>query len=1367
MAHRLEALASETGELNGWAYRDADDTLEVYDLQGRLVSITARGGHTQTLRYDAENHLETVTGPFGRVLRFAYDSAHRLVSMTDPGGGHYRYDYDDQGLLVAVHYPDDSARHYLYEDPAHGHALTGILDENSTRFATWAYDHKGRAVSAEHAGGAERVTLTYHADGSTTVTDALGAQRTYHFTTRHGVVKPKRIAGDACSGCGGAAQTFAYDSNGRIEAATDRNGNLSRYEYNSRGLQISRTEAADTSEARIITTEWHPDYRLPTRIEEPGKRSEFSYDDNARLHTRSEHDTATGALRRWTYTYTAEGLLDSVDGPRSDVQDITDHDYDAQGNRIRTTNALGHITEITAHDAHGRPLSRVDANGVTTALDYDARGRLRSRTVGEGAEAARTEFVYDNAGKLTRLTLPNGARLEYAYDGAQRLTQISDGLGNRIAYTLDDSGNRTHEDVYDADGTLRRSQSQVFDQLGRLIETIGAGNQSTHYGYDGNGNRTSVTDPLNRTTSYHFDALNRLVSMLDAANGSTGYGYDARDNPISVTDPRALVTQYRYDGLNNRIEQTSPDTGTTGYTYDAAGNLLSRTDARGITTVYSYDALNRLVTTAYPDSDLNVSLIYDQGANGIGRLTGMTDAAGRTSYEYDIHGKLSAEIKTLLGRVYTTDYVYDLAGNLRQITYPSGRTVDYTRDAAGQITAMTTSLDGLTQTVADSIAYLPFGPLESLVHGNGLTLTDSYDLDYRLTQRSTEPVQSLGYGYDAVGNIETLSDLLDTSRSQNMVYDKLDRLVSAQGLYGSLDYGYDALGNRVNFSAGTETDSYSYDSASNRLQSISGSNARSFGYDAAGNILQAGDALYSYDASNRLVRASQGTQSASYIYNGKGERVIKTVGTQTTLFHYDSDGRLLAETDDKGATLREYLYLEGQRLAMVVGEKQTAGNVYTFQGAAKDGRTTAILSANLSDRTLQLNDSEGLDISHQFSNQTWKVEQRQKRTIVRFALDEPIKLNGRLVFRHRGDDDPSNDTAKAYLRIMQPEERRVRVRYEGAVGQTRFTASDRKTGEPVTTEFAPDDRRITITFADGEKGVFDFNEENWKVTHPGPNRTRINYSYDDGHSSLNGSLLLKKHKTVATLRLQQGHRYRAVYLAMTGQTGTPASSTPGIYYMHTDHLDTPQVITDANQQIVWRTDQKPFGETTVTIDTIDNPLRFPGQYFDSETGLHYNYFRDYDPTMGRYIESDPIGLEGGLNTYAYVGGNPLTRKDPLGLFFNPNMDFSYPEELFGAAIEYELGTAEEFNDWVKRSAGAIAGCVSCEATCLFPVLASDVASEGIAQQMDKARKQARSAAVAGKLGRTIRTFRSISGVGTALGVVTCTIECKDVCNSCR
>ncbi len=109
-----------------------------------------------------------------------------------------------------------------------------------------------------------------------------------------------------------------------------------------------------------------------------------------------------------------------------------------------------------------------------------------------------------------------------------------------------------------------------------------------------------------------------------------------------------------------------------------------------------------------------------------------------------------------------------------------------------------------------------------------------------------------------------------------------------------------------------------------------------------------------------------------------------------------------------------------------------------------------------------------------------------------------------------------------------------------------------------------------------------------------------------------------------------------------------------LYFIHSDHLGAPRAITDANQSIVWRWESRPFGDSPAEEDpdgdgrTLEFNLRFPGQYYDRETGLFYNYFRDYDPATGRYIESDPIGLQGGLNTYLYANANPTKYVDPTG-----------------------------------------------------------------------------------------------------------------------
>ena len=140
-----------------------------------------------------------------------------------------------------------------------------------------------------------------------------------------------------------------------------------------------------------------------------------------------------------------------------------------------------------------------------------------------------------------------------------------------------------------------------------------------------------------------------------------------------------------------------------------------------------------------------------------------------------------------------------------------------------------------------------------------------------------------------------------------------------------------------------------------------------------------------------------------------------------------------------------------------------------------------------------------------------------------------------------------------------------------------------------------------------------------------------------------------------------GNRPVAVFTPDT-KAATPAAAAtnpPLVYYIHTDHLNTPRVVMDRANKLRWRWMAEPFGTTAPetnpsALGSFTLPLRFPGQYADAESGLFYNHHRSYDPALGRYTQSDPIGLLGGINTYGYVGGDPLRKIDPRGLD-NPGM----------------------------------------------------------------------------------------------------------------
>jgi YD repeat-containing protein len=634
-----------------------------------------------------------------------------------------------------------------------------------------------------------------------------------------------------------------------------------------------------------------------------------------------------GTRRGWTYTYNANGQVLTMDGPRMDVSDVTTYTYYANDatctgaspigcrGQIQTiTDAAGHVTQIIGYNAHGQPLSISDPNGLVTTLTYDARRRLTSRNVG----GETTNYTYDNVGQLTRVTLPDGSFLTYTYDAAHRLTEIADNLGNRIIYTLDVIGNRTHEQVFDSLNQLAQTRSRVYSNLNRLAQEIGAAGQTTAFGYDDQGNLTSIDGPLAGTvdvTSNQYDALNRLIRMTDPLMGQVNYGYNGLDQLTSVSDPRSLTTSYSYDGLNNLNQLQSPDTGTTVNTYDAAGNLLTQTDAKGQLTTYTYDALNRVTRIVY-QGGVTHSYQYDRGTNGVGRLTQITEPNSTTQYEYDQHGRVTSETRTINAVPYVTAYVFDSRGRMTGMTYPSGRTVTYTLDSLGRIQQIDTSKDGTTQTVVSGVAYRPFGSSQGFTFGNGQTYIRGFDQDGRIASY-TLGNHSIAVGYDAASRIGFLSDVGNPANTTQYAYDNLDRLINAATPGTPYAYTYDAVGNRITKTVGAATETYSYGAASNRLTQIAGANNRTLAFDPNGSTVNDGLNQFVYDSRGRLIQSVGLVGTSSYQVNSLGQRIRKTNQQGDTIYHYDTQGRLIAESTPGGIAQKEYLYLGDIPVAVI------------------------------------------------------------------------------------------------------------------------------------------------------------------------------------------------------------------------------------------------------------------------------------------------------------------------------------------------------------------------------------------------------------------------------------------------------------------
>lgn len=1006
-----------TGVSTGYVLRvAATREMETYDIAGRLLSIADDNGATTTLAYSeaatdpavapAPGLLITVTDPQGRALSLSYDAQRRLSKVTDPAGQAATYTYGDNGNLVKVTYADNSARQYLYAEAAYAAApatfpseLTGVIDEKGVRFETTTYDNKNRGLSSQFAGGADKITLSY---ASYTSNGGIPAQ----MTTPLGLVVPLNFVDDGAqtlkpSGadtlCGNQCnqpwKSAKYDTRGYPASYTDFRGTVTATTYDANGLLIKQVEASGSSTQRTTTTTWDTPHRQPlTRVVSDAKgvvvaKNSWTYNTRGQVTAECAIDpTITAAydcgsqaqaptgVRQTRYTYCdavdstqcpRTGLLLTVDGPRTDVTDVTRYTYylttdeggctsiggacHRAGDLAQVINAAGQTITFVAYDRHGRPLRQKDANGVITDVTYTPRGWLATRTVRANADGspsaadATTTLTYEATGALKTATDADGVTATFTYDDAHRLIDAADAAGNHIHYTLDASGNRIKEEAFDAAGTSRRVLSRKYNTLGQLV-SVTDGRAHTVFdatatgSYDANGNLVTAKDALGVVRKDTFDVLDRLVTRVANANGTDAatkattsvFAFDAKDQLTSVTDPDGLVTTYAFDGLGNPTGQTSPDTGAQSATFDAAGNPLTRTDAKATVATQVFDALGRKISTSYADASLNIAYHYDE-ANSVtgcttsfpvGRLTRIVETAVTTVYCYDNQGRVTEQRQTQGTVTDITDYVYTRAGRLAAVASPTGLLTEYGRDALGQITTVTvTPANGAASQVVKAATYLPFGPIASYTLGNGQTVTRTYDANYQVTD-VTSPALNLHFARDATGNIVALGDAPGASpATETYTYDPLYRLTSVKDAGGNAieAYTYNRTGDRLSKTApGLATGTYGYQAGTHWLTSI-GNSART--YDANGSMTgnaTAGSAWgFGYNGRGRLtVVQRDGGTVATYAVDALGQRVSKTVGMTQTRFAYDTSTHLLSEL---GGASRDYVWLGDMPVAAVAG----------------------------------------------------------------------------------------------------------------------------------------------------------------------------------------------------------------------------------------------------------------------------------------------------------------------------------------------------------------------------------------------------------------------------------------------------------------
>ncbi|MGH9167186.1 MAG: RHS repeat-associated core domain-containing protein [Acidimicrobiia bacterium] len=449
-----------------------------------------------------------------------------------------------------------------------------------------------------------------------------------------------------------------------------------------------------------------------------------------------------------------------------------------------------------------------------------------------------------------------------------------------------------------------------YDSGGNYLTTvIDPLDNTTSYGYDAVGNRTSSTDPQGQKTTFGYDPESRLVSVTDPSGGVTRFSYDPLDLGITVRDARSAsasddtyATRFAYDPIQKRTSLTDPLGRTTSYVYDRDGNLTGMANPSGTTVTSSYDAGHRLTALA-----LSGGLSYSFGYDAASNLTSVTDSQDRRSiFSYDAAHRLTgstdswgyslAYTRDAAGRVTkwadaakSVSYSYGTGGRLRSITDPAGATTTYSYDEAGRVFEVVRPKS------------------EALL---------SYDLSgrlLRLADTGNPGGAALSYGYDRRGFITSISG----SGTESFTYDPLGRLASwTDGAGVTHSYQYDPVGNLTK----KDDRKFTHDAASQITNS-------GFAYDASGNLTSDGTFTYAYDAAHRLTRVTKvadGSLVAEYDYDFRGLRIEKVTPSGTTRYHWDDQARLVAESDGQGAILARYVWDDADRLVAI----EKGGSIY-------------------------------------------------------------------------------------------------------------------------------------------------------------------------------------------------------------------------------------------------------------------------------------------------------------------------------------------------------------------------------------------------------------------------------------------------------
>ncbi|MFF0193381.1 putative T7SS-secreted protein [Streptomyces anulatus] len=874
------------------------------------------------------------------------------------------------------------------------------------------------------------------------------------------------------------------------------------------------------------------------------------------------------------------------------------------GYHLKLATESGRITAL--HLLGGSP-----DGGDQLVLRYDyTDGHLTEVTNSSGLPL---RFTYDERGRVTSWTDSNDSTYQYAYDERDRCIAEGGSAGHMtlsLEYTDPDptTGHRVTTATTPG-GAIHRYLTNEAHQIIAETNPLGA---TTYFERDRRNRLLSRTDHLGRVTRFTYDASGQLTTAVRADGGEMSAEYNSLGLPTRITNPDRTVVRQEYDDRGNRIAVTDPSGAVTRTTYNEAGHPTAVTNALGHATRIR--------------------------SNAAGLPVEITDPLGATTrFQRDAFGRTVA-VTDPLGAI--TRFFWTPEGKLARRTDADGTTQSWTYDGEGNCLTHTDAMGSVSR-----FEYTHFDLMTARIGPDGVRYEFSHDHELRLTQVLNPQGLTWDYAYDKAGHVISETDF--DNRTLRYERDAVGRLASRTDTLGqTIRFERDELDRIVRKDAAGAVTTFAYDFTDQLAEAVS--------TDAT--------VVYLRDRYGRLKSATVNGRTMSYEYDALGRRVGRTTPTgAVSTWTYDAAGRRVSLTTS-GRTLAFEHDAAGRETARQIGETVTLASQYDRMGRLTAQQVTgAGHRIQRRDYAYQA-DGKLIGLHDQLAGaQTFTLDAAGRVTAVhaagwteRYAYDEA----GNQTQASWPSTHPGQEAIGTRDYTGTTITRAGNVRYEhDALGRIALRQKTRLSRKRDTWHYEWDveNRMRSVTTPDGRVWRYAYDALGRRIS-----KQRL---ADDGTTVLeqvtftwDGTTLCEETthseslpNPVALTWDHQGLRPLAQTERILGNGAPQEAIDERFFAIVTDLVGSPNELVDETGQVGWQTRSTIWGTTTWTnTSTAYTPLRFPGQYFDPETGLHYNYFRYYDPEAARYLSQDPLGLTPAPNPVTYAR-NPSVRSDHLGL----------------------------------------------------------------------------------------------------------------------